>query len=159
MVTILLIFFCVSALITYFFCDTGLSFYRQRYWKRADGLVLHVAFELEEMGGRVTRRTFAIPKIKYEFHVGKRNYRSTNVFTSEIMTSSQKKLNKWLSVYQVGQQVVVWYDQNDPKKCCLRKGIDFVGWAGLITGGLVSFLIFILTSIGLITMLGKFLAN
>jgi hypothetical protein len=88
-----------------------------------------------------------IPSIRYRFQVAGRDYAGESIRVGGRLSFPSKRLALEMeNAYQVGNRVSVFYDPQDPEKCCLDReetagGHSAMLW-GLTLAGLGVFLLF-----------------
>ena len=88
-----------------------------------------------------------IPSIRYRYRVAGRDYTGESIRVGGRLSFRSKRLARELeNAYSVGNRVSVFYDPEDPKKCCLDRqetagGHSAMLW-GLILTGLGVFLLY-----------------
>ena len=88
-----------------------------------------------------------IPSIRYRYRVAGRDYTGDSIRVGGRLTFRSKRLARELEgTYRVGHRVSVFYDPQDPEKCCLDRdetagGHSAMLW-GLVLAGLGVFLLY-----------------
>jgi hypothetical protein len=99
--------------------------------------------------GYNSRTTTYNPKIRYQYQVGGRSYKSNQISYLTNDYSGWKRANDLVKQYPKGRKVTVYYDPAKPSESVLKRGgsssaiVPFAIGAGLGIPGLVIFLIFL----------------
>ncbi len=78
-----------------------------------------------------------VPSIRYRYQVAGRDYAGDSIRVGGRLSFRSKRLARKLAdTYRVGNRVSVYYDPEDPEKCCLDRQ-QTAGGHGAMLGGLV----------------------
>ncbi len=118
------------------------------YWKETKGVILEVKAELEGYSssnthGHKTHDSYYIPKPKYEYWVGSESFTGETYQTGMVSTFETE--DEVLSLFTIGQEVVVFYNPDNPKEAILSKdqekgSIVTFGIMGIILLGIAFFI-------------------
>ncbi len=101
---------------------------RSQAWNETDGEV--EAFTLN--------RTYVadfVPSIRYRYHVAGRDYAGDSIRLGGRLSFRSKRLARKLQdTYRVGNRVSVFYDPEDPEKCCLDRHETAGGYSAMLGG-------------------------
>ena len=91
-------------------------------WPKTMGVVLESTVQSEWTKAGNNRIYVVSPKVVYEYEVGGRKFRSSQLAMEEINTADESVARMKAEKYPVGRQVEVYYDPRKPDTAALQTG-------------------------------------
>lgn len=119
------IFLLLGLIVAYFgWQDISLAQASQR-WQAGDGIIVS-----SDLGVRTNEdgATLYSAEIQYTYRVDGRELANDRVFFGQLSTSDRKPIFDLLLKYEQGDEVIVYYNPDDPDQAVLEPGVHGVTW-------------------------------
>jgi hypothetical protein len=106
-------------------------------WSRTNGIVIKSQLDESGTGGEdsITYK----PDIQYQYEVEQKLYDSKRLYFGSNISSSfkKRKSTRLVQKYSTGTEVIVYYNQSNPKESVIETGIHSEIWIGFIVVALL----------------------